>query len=82
MKNDEKIMANVRTFLAETYTKSNYSWPGTAENPMKPVFCKHPLTGEEIQVHYNDRNLITDRDYKEAGFEYVDGKGWCWPINI
>ncbi len=66
--------------LVETYLGKNESFPGTFENPMRPILYKDPYTGEEKQAHYNDRNLQTDKDYKEAGFEYVRGKGWCYRI--
>lgn len=66
--------------LVETYLGKNTSFPGTSDNPMRPILYKDPVTGEEKQAHYNDRNLQTDRDYEEAGFEYVSGKGWCYRI--
>jgi len=72
----------VKIFWTETYLGKNTGWPGTKENPMRPVLCSHPQTGEEMQVHYNDRNLQTDHDYKESGFKYFPGRGWCYPISV
>jgi hypothetical protein len=71
-----------QTVLVETCLEKNTSFPGTLDNPMRPVMYTHPVTGEVLQAHYNDRNLQTDRDYIEAGFEYVNGKGWCVPVTI
>jgi len=65
-------------FYQETWTEEKTTgFPATSDNPMKPLFCKHPLTGESVQVHYNDKNLMTDKDYQDAGLEYINGKGWC-----
>ena len=71
-----------KTFWAETYLGNNTAWPGTYDNPMRPLLVEHPQTGEEIQVHYNDRNLRNDRDYKDAVFTYISGRGWCYPISV
>lgn len=70
------------TVLVETFLGKNFDFPGTSDSPMRPVFYKHPVTGEEVLVHHNDRNLHHDREYEDAGFEYVMGKGWCWPVDI
>jgi len=71
-----------KTFWARTFLGKNESFPGTSENPMRPVLYTHPQTGETHQAHYNDRNLLSDKDYKEAGFEYFEGSGWCYPCTV
>ena len=77
MKNlEESTVSN--SVLVETYIEKNYSCPGTSDNPMRPVYAKNPFTGEAVMVNYNDRNLMTDREYRDAGFEYITGRGWCW----
>lgn len=70
-----------KTILVETYLGKNCSWPGTIDNPMRPELYKHPVTGEECQAHYNSRNLITDKDYEEAGF-VLTHQGWRWPVMV
>lgn len=73
------------TKYVETYLGTSSQWPGTSDNPMRPIMYKDPETGEEKQAHYNDRNLSSDRDYKDAGFEYAPApglRGWCWPVRI
>ena len=70
------------TKYVKTYTGANTSFPGTKENPMRPILYIHPVSGKEEQAHYNDRNLQTDADYREAGFEYFAGYGWCWPVQV
>lgn len=66
--------------LVETYYGKNESFPGTKDNPMRPLLYIDPYTGEEKQAYYNDRNLVSDKDYKDAGFEFVPGKGWCYRV--
>ena len=77
MKNLEESNS-VNSILVETYVEKNYSWPGTADNPMRPVYAKNPFTGEDVMVNYNDRNLFSDKEYRNAGFIYITGRGWCW----
>lgn len=67
--------------LVETYLGKNTSFPGTPENPMRPILYRDPETGEERQAYYNDRNLLTDKDYEDAGLEYISGKGWYYRID-
>lgn len=71
-------------FLVKTYLKNDYSFPGTSDNPMRPICYRHPITGEEIEAHYNDRNLLSDADYLAAGLEqsFAPGKGWCVPLYV
>jgi hypothetical protein len=70
------------TILVETRLGRNYSFPGTGDNPMRPILYTHPETGEEHQAHYNDRNLFYDKDYEQAGFVYTPGHGWCYPVLV
>lgn len=48
---------------------------------MRPILYRDPETGEERQAYYNDRNLLTDKDYEDAGLEYISGKGWYYRID-
>ena len=66
----------------ETYLGYNYECPGSQDNPMRPVLYIDPNDGEEKTAHYNDRNLITNRDYQDAGFTWQDGKGWCVWVDV
>lgn len=71
-----------KTFWAQTYLGKNTSFPGTSDNPMRPELFTHPITGEECQAHYNSKNLVTNRDYEDAGFCYFEGRGWCYPVSV
>jgi len=71
-----------KIFFADTYSGVNYAWPGTKDNPMRPIMYKDPVTGEEHQAHYNERTLTTNEDYIKAGFEYIEKRGWCYPIEV
>lgn len=71
-----------KTFWVQTYLGRNTSFPGTSDNPMRPELYIHPITGEECQAHYNSRNLLTNRDYEDAGFRYIEGRGWCYPVSV
>jgi hypothetical protein len=71
-----------KTFWAKTYGGIDTRWPGTADNPMRPELYKHPISGGEQTAHYNGRNLSSNRDYEDAGFEWIDGRGWCYPVEV
>ena len=65
-----------------TFTVENINFPGTVDNPSLPLYFIHPVTGVETLCHSNDRNLITNNDYKDAGFEWHGVLGWCWPLYL
>ena len=46
------------------------------------IFAEHPETGEDVCVHRNWQDLISDEDFQDAGFEWVDGDGWCYPFYV
>ena len=71
-----------RFVFVETYLGKNFSFPGTQDNPMRPLLYIDPNTGNECQAHYNDKNLQSDQDYRDAGLEYHHGKGWCVRVEI
>lgn len=71
-----------KIFFAQTYLGKSTSFPGTSDNPMRPELCIHPITGEEHQAHYNSKNLSSDKDYEDAGFEHFPGRGWCYPVKV
>lgn len=71
-----------KVILVKTYFGRNTEFPGTPDNPMLPELYIHPLTGKEEQAHYNSRNLITNKDYEDAGFVWTLDMGWAWPVKI
>lgn len=71
-----------KRILVATFRKDSTDWPGRPDNPARPIYYIHPETGEEIRCHRNDRTLSSDKDYQQAGFEWSDGLGWCWPVYI
>ncbi len=79
MENQQNV-SNITYLEVETFIEKSYTWPGTSDNPTRQVYATNPFTGEEVMVHYNDRNLHSDEDYKNAGFVYHTGRGWCWPF--
>lgn len=71
-----------KRILVATFRRDSTDWPGRPDNPARPIYYIDPETGEEIRCHRNDRTLSSDKDYQQAGFEWSDGLGWCWPVYI
>ena len=71
-----------KTICVEVFEGRDYNWPGTADNPMTPLYYIHPKTGESVKCHYNSRNLWSDADYFNAGFKWSQSRGWVWPVEI
>ena len=44
--------------LVETFEQNDYAFPGSIENPMRPVFGINPQTGEEELVEKDGKSMI------------------------